>query len=102
MVRRNIGDPEEPGRDRAGNRKTAQEAVAQHIYRKALNAGERPFINWRQINVIWVNPARGQFDWEAVVEVNFKPDKIYRVTYTRSSDELKVDTYTRRHVPRFY
>lgn len=98
---------DEPGRDRFGNRAAAQEVVARHAYRKELRLGTdkggRAFvIDWRQVNVVWINPARGQFDWKAIVLVADKPSKVYIVTYTRINDEMKVDTFTRKHVPRFY
>lgn len=73
----------------------AQNAVQLHVNRKGAEH------SWNHIHVLWVHGVFGK-SWEAFVRVIGLPDKFFQVTYDRQKDEMRVDTFTRKHVSRYY
>lgn len=79
------------------NRARAQQAIYDHINRGRVGSG---IYSWNEIHVKYVSSAYGK-NWEAIVRVTTKDDKLYLVKYIHESDDLVVDTFTRKHVSHY-
>lgn len=79
-------------------RQKAQEVVHTHVNKRR---GEGSLFDWNFVHVIHLQSLE-EGSWEAFVKVQGMNQKVFQVIYDRPSDELKVDTFERKVVSRFY
>ena len=85
----------------ADRRTVAQNVVHQHVNRRRGKGSE---IAWEFIQVIY-HKGLGKGAWLAIVRVEPMNQMLFQVEFTpkgNGKDELKVDTFTRNLVSRFY
>lgn len=82
----------------AVRRNRAQEVVRDHVNRR--RASDTAF-GWNFIHVVHMQ-SLGDGAWEAVVLVQGLNQQIFQVIQESGTVQLKVDTFTRQHVSRFY
>lgn len=79
-------------RSEENKKEVTRRGQAQQIVHKFL-LKQWPELTRDDVEVLWVNPARGQDDWRAVVMVE-KPDTmLYMIGYNKETDTLYIDAF---------